>query len=79
MTNFVIKNASISGASLGCQAEIGTASAIASGALCFIHDLSFYQIEYASELALEHFLGLTCDPVMDMFRFLVLKEMELER
>ena len=63
LTNFVIKNASISGASLGCQAEIGTASAIASGALCYIHDLSFYQIEYASELALEHFLGLTCDPV----------------
>lgn len=63
LTNFVIKNASISGASLGCQAEIGTAAAIASGALCYIHDLSFYQIEYASELALEHFLGLTCDPV----------------
>ena len=63
LTNFVIENASISGAQLGCQAEIGVASAIASGALCYIHDLSFYQIEYASELALEHFLGLTCDPV----------------
>lgn len=63
LTNIVIKNASISGASLGCQAEIGTASAIASGALCYLHDMSVYQIEYASELALEHFLGLTCDPV----------------
>ena len=63
LTNIVIKNASISGATLGCQAEIGTASAIASGALCYLHDMSVYQIEYASELALEHFLGLTCDPV----------------
>src|SRR5574344_2063597 len=33
------------------------------GALIFIHDLSIYQIEYSSEVALEHFLGLTCDPV----------------
>src|SRR5574344_1724380 len=33
------------------------------GALSFIHDLSIYQIEYSSEVALEHFLGLTCDPV----------------
>ena len=63
MTNFIIKNASISGASLGCQAEIGSASSITSAALCYIYDLNVYQIEYASELAFEHFLGLTCDPV----------------
>ena len=63
MSSIIAKNASISGATLGCQAEIGSASSIASAALCYIHDLSFYQIEYASELALEHFLGLTCDPV----------------
>lgn len=63
LTNFIKKNASISGAALGCQAEIGSASSIASAALCYLNDLNIYQIEYASELALEHFLGLTCDPV----------------
>ncbi|MFA6754942.1 MAG: L-serine ammonia-lyase, iron-sulfur-dependent, subunit alpha [Bacilli bacterium] len=57
------QNASISGAVLGCQAEVGVATAMTAGALSFIHDLSIYQIEYSSEVALEHFLGLTCDPV----------------
>lgn len=63
LTNIIIKNASISGATLGCQAEIGSAASIAGAALAHIHGLSTYQIEYAAELALEHFLGLTCDPV----------------
>lgn len=61
--NVCKKNASISGAVLGCQAEVGVASLMASAALAYIHNLSLYQIEYASEVALEHFLGLTCDPV----------------
>ena len=63
LANIIIKNASISGATLGCQAEIGSAASIAGAALAHIHGLSTYQIEYAAELALEHFLGLTCDPV----------------
>ena len=63
MTNFIKRNASISGAALGCQAEIGSASSITAAALCYLKKMSLYQIEYASELALEHFLGLTCDPV----------------
>lgn len=63
LANIIIKNASISGAALGCQAEIGSAASIAGAALAHIHGLSTYQIEYAAELALEHFLGLTCDPV----------------
>jgi L-serine deaminase len=61
--NICKANASISGAVLGCQAEVGVASSMASAALCYIKDLSLYQIEYASEVSLEHFLGLTCDPV----------------
>ncbi len=57
------ENASISGAVGGCQAEIGVASAMGAAILSYLNDLSTYQIEYASEVALEHFLGLTCDPV----------------
>ncbi len=61
--NIVKQNSSIAGSVGGCQAEIGTASSMAAAALCYIHDLSLYQIEYASECAMEHFLGLSCDPV----------------
>jgi len=61
--NVVKQNASISGAIGGCQAEIGTASSMAAAALCFLEGESFYQGEYAAECALEHFLGLSCDPV----------------
>ncbi len=61
--NVVKQNASIAGAIGGCQAEIGTATSMASAALSFLHDLSFRQIEYASEVAMEHFLGLSCDSV----------------
>jgi len=61
--NIVKENASISGAEAGCQAEVGTACAMAAGMATFIMGGTKEQIEYASEMALEHSLGLTCDPV----------------
>lgn len=61
--NLVKQNASIAGAIGGCQAEIGTASSMAAAALCELFGLSLYQVEYAAEVAMEHFLGLSCDPV----------------
>jgi len=62
----VKKNASISGAEVGCQGEIGTACAMASGATVQLFAGSPPQIEYAAEMGLEHHLGLTCDPVMGL-------------
>ena len=61
--NIVATNASISGAECGCQAEIGTACSMAAAALCELFEMGIDQIEYASEVAMEHHLGLTCDPV----------------
>ena len=61
--NIVKQNASIAGAIGGCQAEIGTASSMAAAALCYIKGLSLFAQEYAAECAMEHFLGLSCDPV----------------
>lgn len=61
--SFIKENAGVAGALLGCQSEIGSAASFASGSLSYLHGLSLYQIEYASEVAMEHFLGLTCDPV----------------
>ncbi len=61
--NLIKTNASISGAVCGCQAEIGTACAMASAALAELYGLSIEQIEYAAEIAIEHLLGLTCDPI----------------
>lgn len=61
--NVVKQNASIAGAIGGCQAEIGTAAAMAASALSYIDNLPLPQIEYAAEIAIEHFLGLSCDPV----------------
>jgi len=61
--NVVKHNASISGAECGCQAEIGTACAMAAAALCELHEMGLDQIEYAAEMSMEHMLGLTCDPV----------------
>ncbi len=61
--NVVKQNASIAGSIGGCQAEIGTASSMAAAALVFIDGNSLYQMEYAAECAMEHFLGLSCDPV----------------
>ena len=57
------RNASISGAECGCQAEIGTACSMAAAALAEIYGLSLDQVEYAAEMAMEHHLGLTCDPI----------------
>ena len=57
------RNASISGAECGCQAEIGSACAMASAALCILCGLGIDQTQYAAEIALEHHLGLTCDPI----------------
>ncbi|MEO1492944.1 MAG: L-serine ammonia-lyase [Pseudomonadota bacterium] len=56
-------NASISGAECGCQAEVGSASAMAAGALCAAMGGSPQQVENAAEIALEHHLGMTCDPI----------------
>lgn len=61
--NLVKTNASISGAECGCQAEIGTACSMASAALGELFGMGIDQIEYAAEVALEHHLGLTCDPI----------------
>ncbi|MGL4947578.1 MAG: L-serine ammonia-lyase [Cetobacterium sp.] len=61
--NIIKENATISGAEGGCQAEVGSACAMAAAMACFILGGSLEQIEYAAEMALEHHLGLTCDPV----------------
>ena len=57
------RNASISGAEAGCQAEIGTACSMAAAALAELFGQSLDQVEYAAEVAMEHHLGLTCDPI----------------
>jgi len=64
IANLVKTNASISGAEVGCQGEIGTACAMAAAAITQILGGSPNQIEYAAEMAMEHNLGLTCDPVL---------------
>lgn len=56
-------NASISGAEVGCQGEVGSASAMAAAALCSALGGTNAQIENAAEIALEHHLGMTCDPI----------------
>lgn len=61
--NLVKQNSSIAGSVGGCQAEIGTASSMAAASVSYLQGLSLYQIEYAAECAMEHFLGLSCDPV----------------
>ena len=57
------RNASISGAECGCQAEIGTACSMAAAALAELYGQNLDQVEYAAEAAMEHHLGLTCDPI----------------
>ena len=64
--NLVKTNASISGAEVGCQGEVGTACAMASGAATQLHGGTVYQVEYSAEMGLEHHLGLTCDPVLGL-------------
>lgn len=61
--NVVKQNASISGAEVGCQGEVGVACAMASAAACQLFGGSPSQIEYAAEMGLEHHLGMTCDPI----------------
>lgn len=61
--NLTKVNASISGAECGCQAEIGTACSMAAAALAELYGQNLDQVEYAAEVAMEHHLGLTCDPI----------------
>lgn len=61
--NIVKHNASISGAEAGCQAEVGTACSMAAAAYSELFENNIDTIEYAAEIALEHHLGLTCDPI----------------
>ena len=61
--NVIKTNASISGAEVGCQGEVGSACSMASAASCQLFGGSPQQIEYAAEMGLEHHLGMTCDPV----------------
>jgi L-serine dehydratase len=57
------ENASISGAEVGCQGEVGSACAMAAGALCEVQGGTPEQVENAAEIGIEHNLGLTCDPI----------------
>lgn len=61
--NIVKSNASISGAQCGCQAEVGVACAMALAGVGELKNMNLDQIEYAAEVAIEHHLGLTCDPI----------------
>ena len=62
--NCVKKNASIAGSTGGCQAEVGTACSMAAAAISYYYGYELNTIEYAAEMGIEHFLGLTCDPVL---------------
>jgi L-serine dehydratase len=61
--NLIKHNASISGAECGCQAEIGSACSMTAAALAELFGMGLDQIDYAAEVAMEHHLGLTCDPI----------------
>lgn len=61
--NIIKYNATISGALGGCQAEVGSACAMASAMIAYLDDANLKTIEYAAEIGIEHHLGLTCDPV----------------
>lgn len=61
--NLIKENGSISGAEAGCQAEVGSACSMGAAFLAYIHGASMQRIESAAEIALEHHLGLTCDPI----------------
>ena len=61
--NIIRTNASVSGAECGCQAEIGSACSMAAAGLAQLFHLSVEEIEYSAEIAMEHQLGLTCDPI----------------
>ena len=61
--NVIKTNASISGAECGCQAEIGSACSMTAAGLAELYGMEIEKVEYAAEVAMEHHLGLTCDPV----------------
>ena len=61
--NVIRHNASVSGAEVGCQGEVGSACAMAAAAANYLFGGSPQQVEYAAEMGLEHHLGLTCDPI----------------
>ncbi len=61
--NLIRRNASVSGAECGCQAEIGSACSMAAAAMCELMEFPIEETEYAAEIAMEHHLGLTCDPI----------------
>lgn len=61
--NIIKANASLSGAEVGCQGEIGSATSMASAAAAQLFGGTVAQVEYAAAIGMEHFLGLTCDPV----------------
>jgi L-serine dehydratase len=61
--NLIKHNASISGAEAGCQAEVGSACSMAAASYAYLMGMNIHQIEYAAEVAMEHHLGLTCDPI----------------
>ena len=61
--NLIKENASISGAEVGCQGEVGAACSMAAAIATYFYGGTLRQIEYAAEMALEHHLGMTCDPV----------------
>jgi len=63
IASIIKENASISGAEVGCQGEIGSATAMASAAAVQLFGGTVAQVEYAASIGIEHFLGLTCDPV----------------
>ncbi len=64
MIGYIVKeNASISGAELGCQAEVGSAAAMAAALFSFVYGGDIHQISSAAEIAMEHHLGMTCDPI----------------
>ncbi|MFK7904776.1 MAG: L-serine ammonia-lyase [Chitinophagales bacterium] len=64
MIGYIVKeNASISGAELGCQAEVGSAAAMAAALFSFVYGGDIHQISSAAEIAIEHHLGMTCDPI----------------
>lgn len=62
--NLVKHNASISGAEVGCQGEVGTACSMTAASITYLEGGNSRQIEYAAEIALEHHLGMTCDPIL---------------
>jgi len=64
--NVAKQNATISGAEAGCQAEVGVACAMAAAAAAYLFDGTSRQVETAAEVGLEHFLGLTCDPILGL-------------